>query len=48
MLVVGDREAAGDTVAVRTRAGGDQGAQSITDFIQATLEEVRLKSTPAG
>ena len=28
MLVIGDREAAEGTVAVRTRTGGDQGAQA--------------------
>ena len=41
MLVTGDREAAEGTVAVRTRAGGDQGAQALDAFVAAALEEVR-------
>jgi threonyl-tRNA synthetase len=41
MLVIGDREAAEGTVAVRTRAGGDQGAQSVDAFVSAALAEVR-------
>ena len=48
MLVVGDREVADDTVAVRTRGGGDQGAQGVTEFIQAAREEVHRKTAPAG
>jgi threonyl-tRNA synthetase len=48
MLVVGDREVADGTVAVRTRGGGDQGAQGVTDFLQAALEEVQRKGPPAG
>jgi threonyl-tRNA synthetase len=41
MLVIGDREAAEGTVAVRTRAGGDQGAQLVDAFVSAALAEVR-------
>jgi threonyl-tRNA synthetase len=41
MLVIGDREAAEGTVAVRTRAGGDQGAQPVEAFVSAALAEVR-------
>ena len=49
MLVSGDREAADGTVAVRSRTGGDQGAQPVGEFIGAALEEVRLKGAgPAG
>jgi len=44
MLVVGDREAAEGTVAVRTRAGGDQGARAVADFIGAVREEVRTRA----
>ena len=33
MLVIGDREAAEGTVAVRTRAGGDLGARQVDEFI---------------
>jgi len=40
MLVVGDREAAEGTVSVRTRTGGDQGAATISAFVDAAREEV--------
>jgi len=43
MLVVGDREAEQGTVSVRTRAGGDQGARPVDEFIAAALEEVARK-----
>jgi threonyl-tRNA synthetase len=43
MLVIGDREAAEGTVAVRTRAGGDQGAMKLDAFVSAALDEVRTK-----
>ena len=48
MLVIGDREVADGTVAVRTRGGGDQGAQDVSAFVRATLDEVRRKAAPAG
>ena len=41
MLVIGDREAAEGTIAVRTRAGGDQGARPVAEFVQAATTEVR-------
>ncbi len=44
MLVLGDREAADGTVAVRTRAGGDQGARSIADFLAAANAEIAARS----
>jgi threonyl-tRNA synthetase len=44
MLVVGDREAAEGTVAVRTRAGGDQGARSVDEFLRGVSEEVRQRA----
>ena len=34
MLVLGDKEAEAGTVAVRTRAGGDQGTMSLDEFIE--------------
>lgn len=37
MLVVGDREAAEETVSVRLRSGEDLGAQSLTEFISDLL-----------
>jgi threonyl-tRNA synthetase len=43
MLVIGDREAAEGTVAVRTRTGGDQGAQPVETFVAAALEEIRTR-----
>src|SRR3954470_4528272 len=43
MLVVGDKEAAEGTIAVRSRAGGDQGAQTVAAFIEAAQTEVRRK-----
>ncbi len=48
MLVIGDREAADSTVAVRTRAGGDQGARSVDAFIAAASAEVRTRRAAAG
>jgi threonyl-tRNA synthetase len=44
MLVVGDREAAEGTVAVRERSGGDRGASSIDAFIALAREENEHKS----
>jgi threonyl-tRNA synthetase len=39
MLVVGDKEAAEGTIAVRSRAGGDQGARTVASFIEAAKNE---------
>jgi threonyl-tRNA synthetase len=44
MLVVGDREAAGGTVSVRTRKGGDQGSRALEEFITAALADVRARA----
>jgi threonyl-tRNA synthetase len=43
MLVIGDREAADGTVAVRTRAGGDQGARTVEAFLAAAREEIAAR-----
>jgi threonyl-tRNA synthetase len=43
MLVVGDREAAENTVGVRSRRDGDIGAQSIDEFIETTRAEIASK-----
>ncbi len=43
MLVVGDKEVANGTVAVRSRTGGDQGAQPVAAFIDAATSEARRK-----
>src|SRR6266478_4350912 len=44
MLVVGDRESAEHTVSVRTRAGGDQGASALGDFITKANDEIARKA----
>jgi threonyl-tRNA synthetase len=44
MLVIGDREAAEGTIAVRTRAGGDQGGRPVDAFLAAALEEIRIRA----
>jgi threonyl-tRNA synthetase len=46
MLVTGDREAADGTVAVRSRSGGDQGSQSVEDFIRRAQVEIAAKGEP--
>jgi threonyl-tRNA synthetase len=43
MLVVGDREAAEGSVAVRSRSGGDLGSQPLDAFIASAREEVQRK-----
>jgi threonyl-tRNA synthetase len=40
MLVIGDREAADGTVAVRSRSAGDQGSKALDEFIGAAKAEV--------
>jgi threonyl-tRNA synthetase len=47
MLCVGDREGAEGTVAVRRRAGGDQGAATVADFIAAAQQEIAAKVSGA-
>ena len=44
MLVVGDRESAEKTVAVRSRAKGDLGARPLDQFVTDALAEVRAKA----
>jgi threonyl-tRNA synthetase len=48
MLVIGDREAADGTVAVRSRSGGDQGARPVTEFVAAAVDEVRRRGQADG
>ena len=43
MLVVGDREAAEETVSVRERSGGDKGASKVDAFIAAAQNEIDSK-----
>jgi threonyl-tRNA synthetase len=44
MLVLGDREAAEGTVAVRSRAGGDQGAKPLDAFVTQALAEIASRA----
>ncbi|MFB3852203.1 MAG: threonine--tRNA ligase [Vicinamibacterales bacterium] len=44
MLIVGDREAAENTVSVRSRSAGDQGSRSVDDFLKSALDEVARKT----
>jgi threonyl-tRNA synthetase len=43
MLVIGDREAADQAVAVRSRASGDLGARPVAQFVVDALAEVSQK-----
>ena len=43
MLVLGDKEAEAGTVAVRTRAGGDEGAMSADEFIAKAKAEISAR-----
>ena len=44
MLVLGDKEAEAGNVAVRTRAGGDQGTMSLDDFIAKIDKQNKTRS----
>jgi threonyl-tRNA synthetase len=44
MLVVGDREAQNDSVSVRKRKHGDQGAQSVDEFLAAIRKLIESKA----
>ncbi|HEY6357352.1 MAG TPA: threonine--tRNA ligase [Vicinamibacterales bacterium] len=48
MLVVGDREVAESTVAVRSRAGGDLGAKGVGAFIDEARDEIRRRGLEPG
>src|SRR5688572_8408484 len=43
MLIIGDREAAEGTVAVRSRSGGDMGGRAVSAFIADAQEEIAKK-----
>jgi threonyl-tRNA synthetase len=43
MLVVGEREAADGTVALRRRRGGQEGAFDLTDIVSRFKEEISGK-----
>jgi threonyl-tRNA synthetase len=44
MLVIGDREAADGTVAVRSRSAGDLGSRPVNDFLATALEEIKTRA----
>jgi threonyl-tRNA synthetase len=44
MLVVGDREAASESVAVRSRAKGDLGPRKVAEFLAGALADVAAKT----
>lgn len=44
MLVVGEKEAEQNTVAVRSRGKGDEGSSSLEAFVSRVLEEIKEKS----
>jgi len=44
MLVVGDREAQNDSVSVRNRKHGDQGAQRVDDFLAGIRKLIETKA----
>ena len=48
MLVIGDREVADGTVAVRSRTAGDRGARPLDELTRSLAEEVRLKRPPGS
>ena len=43
MLVIGDKEAEGTEVAVRSRDKGELGTKDITEFANELVEEVKSK-----
>jgi threonyl-tRNA synthetase len=45
MLVVGDREAAARSVAVRSRRGGDQGAVTLESFLEQARTVVERRTS---
>ena len=44
MVIVGDKEAENGTISVRTRAGGDEGAMAVADFVAKLKKEVADKA----
>ena len=44
MLVLGDREVQNDTVSVRSRKHGDQGAQTVDEFLAAIGKLIETKA----
>lgn len=48
MLVVGDKEASGGTVSVRSRVDGDRGSRTVAAFVEEALAEVASKGRAAA
>lgn len=48
MLVVGEKEQTSGNVAVRTRAGGDQGAMPVAEFLDRLGREVAERQLPSA
>ncbi len=48
MLVVGDLEAAESKVSVRSRTGGNHGAQPLDEFVRTARQEVQDKKAVDG
>ena len=46
MLIVGQKEEEEGCVSVRTRYGGDQGAQPVHDFLNDIVHEIETKALP--
>jgi len=44
LLVLGDKEVSGQTVAIRKRVEGDQGSKTLDEFICQIKEEIKNKS----
>ncbi|MDD6799470.1 MAG: threonine--tRNA ligase [Firmicutes bacterium] len=44
MLVIGDKEQADNTIAVRTRKGVDKGAMTVGEFLDGALDEINTKA----
>ena len=44
MLVMGDKEAQDQTVAVRTRTGGAQEVRPLSEFVEAVAKEISSRS----
>ena len=44
MLIIGDREVRGETVAVRLRTGEDKGAMSVDNFIEMARQVIESKA----
>jgi threonyl-tRNA synthetase len=48
VLVMGDKEAASESVSVRTRGKGDEGSVTLEDFIRRAKELVNSRTTELG